>query len=136
MTEGSAEISVDYVVAFGAPGDVVGVAKGVDLESANVGGEEHEVRGGGGEHVPGVEVEEGHEEVDAYGGTSGDDKVGEDVVAEVEALGMGFKLADYDVDAGEGVVGHDYCVDYHGGEVELFGALGPVAHGEDELCAD
>ena len=86
--------------------------------------------------MPGVEVEEGHEEVDADGGTRGDDEIGEDVVAEVEALGVVSELPDDDVDAGEGVVSHDYCVDYHGGEVESLGALGPVAHGEDELCAD
>ena len=64
---GGAEVGVDDVVAFGAPGDVVGVAEGVDLEGADVGGEEGEVLGRGGEHVPGVEVEEGHEEVEADG---------------------------------------------------------------------
>lgn len=41
-----------------------------------------------------------------------------------------------DVDAGEGVVGHDYRVGDHGSHVEFFGALGSVAHGEDELRAD
>ena len=44
----------------------MGVAEGVDLQGADVGGEEGEVLRAGGEHVPGVEVEEGHEEVQAY----------------------------------------------------------------------
>lgn len=43
--DGGAEVDVDYVVAFCAPGDVVGVAEGVDLEGADVGGEEGEVLG-------------------------------------------------------------------------------------------
>lgn len=43
--DGGAEVDVDDVVAFGAPGDVVGVAEGVDLEGADVGGEEGEVLG-------------------------------------------------------------------------------------------
>ena len=34
---------MDDVVAFGSPGDVVGVAEGVDLEGADVGREEGEV---------------------------------------------------------------------------------------------
>ena len=59
-TDGGAEVGVDDVVALGAPGDVVGVAEGVDLERADVGGEEGKVLRGGGEHVPRVEVEEGH----------------------------------------------------------------------------
>ncbi len=45
----------------------MGVTERVDLEGADVGGKEGEVLGCGGEHVPGVEVEEGHEEVEANG---------------------------------------------------------------------
>lgn len=56
---------MDDVVTFRAPCDVVGVAEGVDLEGADVGGKEGEVLGCGCEHMPGVEVEEGHEEVEA-----------------------------------------------------------------------
>lgn len=56
--DGGAEVDVDYVVTFGAPGNVVGVAEGVDLEGADVGGEEGKVLCRGGEHVPWVEVEE------------------------------------------------------------------------------
>ena len=44
--DGGAEIGVDDVVAFGAPGNVVGVAKGVHLERADVGGEKGKVLGG------------------------------------------------------------------------------------------
>ena len=40
--------------------------------------------------MPRVEVEEGHEEVEADGGAGGDDEVGENVVAEVEGGGGGF----------------------------------------------
>jgi len=32
-----------FVIAFGAPGDVVGVAEGVDVEDVNVGGGEEKV---------------------------------------------------------------------------------------------
>lgn len=65
--DGSTEVDVDDIVAFGAPSYVVRVAEGVNLEGADVGGEQGEVLGGGGEHVPWVEVEEGHEKVEAYG---------------------------------------------------------------------
>ena len=57
--------------------------------------------------MPGVEVEEGHEEVEADGGAGGDDEVGEDVVAQVEGDGGGFELGDDDVDRGEDGVDHD-----------------------------
>ena len=65
--DGGAEIDVDDVVAFGTPGDVVGVAEGVYLEGADVGREKGEVLGRGGEHVPGVEIKEGHQEVETDG---------------------------------------------------------------------
>ena len=65
--DGGAEVGVDDIVALGAPGDIVGVAEGVDLQGADVGGKEGEVLGGGGEHVPRVKVEEGHEEVKSDG---------------------------------------------------------------------
>lgn len=58
-----AEIRRHDVVALGSPGDVVGVAESVDLERADVTGEEGKVGCGTGEHVPRIEVEEGHEEV-------------------------------------------------------------------------
>ena len=54
---------MDRIVTFCAPRYVVGVAEGVDLQSADVGWEEGEVLRRGGEHVPGVEVEEGGVEV-------------------------------------------------------------------------
>lgn len=118
--DGGAEVDVDDVVAFGAPGDVVGVAEGVDLEGADVGREEGEVLGRGGEHVPGVKVEEGHEEVEAHGGGGGDDEVGEEVVAEFEVRRGGFELKDYYVEGREGGVGHyDRIDDYAGHEHSL-----------------
>lgn len=94
--------------------------------------------------MPGVEVQERHEEVEADGGDGADDEVGEDVVAEGVGGGVGgdglegviFELQDHDVEGREGGVGHDDGVGDHGGEEHAFGALGPVAHAEDELQAD
>lgn len=60
------EVDVDDVVAFGAPCDVVGVAEGVNLQGADVRGEKGKILGGRSEHVPGVQVEERHEEIKAY----------------------------------------------------------------------
>lgn len=57
---------MDDIVSFRSPGDIVRVAEGVDLQRADVGGEEQEIGAGGGEHVPWVEVEEGHEEVETH----------------------------------------------------------------------
>lgn len=58
---------MDDVVSFGSPGDIVRVAEGVDLERADVGREEQEIGSRRGEHVPRVEVEEGHEEIETHG---------------------------------------------------------------------
>lgn len=122
LADGGAEVDVDDVVAFGAPGDVVGVAEGVDLEGADVRGQEGEVLRRGGEHVPGVEVEEGHEEVEADGGGRGDDEVGEDVVAEFEGGVRGSELADDDVESREGGVGHHDGIDDYAGHEHSFGS--------------
>lgn len=70
---GGAEIGVDDVITFCAPRDIVGVAEGVDLKGTDVTWQKHEILSRGGEHVPGIEVEEGHQEVEAYGGGGGDD---------------------------------------------------------------
>lgn len=129
VTYGGAEVRVYHVVAFGAPGDVVRVAEGVDLQGADVGGEEHEVGCGAGEHVPRVEVEEGHEEVNTDRGSGRDNEVGENIVTEAEICVFVFQLTNHDVDAGEGVVCHDYGINYHRGEVEFLGSLRSVTHG-------
>jgi len=60
----------------------VSVAEGINLECADIRGEEGKVLGCGGEHMPWIKVEEGHEEVETHGRARGDDKVGEDVVAD------------------------------------------------------
>ena len=93
--------------------------------------------------MPWVEVEEGHEEVEADGRDGGDDQVCEDVVTEfVGALSAGgldgvrFELDRDDVDGGEGGVRHDDAVGDHGGEVHFSSTLWSVAHAEDELQAD
>ena len=72
--------------------------------------------------MPGVEVEEGHEEVEADGGGGGDDEVGEDVVAEFEGGVGGSELGDDDVEGGEGGVGHYDGVDDYAGHEHSFGS--------------
>ena len=57
--------------------------------------------------MPGVEVEEGHEEVEADGGGCGDDEVREDVVSEGEGCFAAFELGDDNVESCEGGVGHN-----------------------------
>lgn len=59
----------------------MGVAEGVDLEGTDVGGEEEEVLCCRGEHVPGVKVEERHEEVEPHSSGCRDHKVGENVIS-------------------------------------------------------
>ena len=89
--------------------------------------------GGRSEHVPGIEIEKGHEEVETDCGGGADDEVGEDVVSEDE-FGEGVaELGDDDVEGGEGGVGHYEGVDEHGGEEHFFGALRSVPHAQDEL---
>ena len=113
---------MDHVVAFGAPGDVVRVAEGVDLQGADVRGQQREVLRGRGEHVPRVEVEEGHEEIEADGGGGGDDEVGEDVVAQVERGFGALQLRHDDVERGEGRICHNHRVDDQTGHEHSFGA--------------
>lgn len=114
---------MDDIVAFRTPGNVVSVAEGVDLKGADVGREEGKVLRRGGEHVPGIEVEEGHEEVDADGGAGGDDEVGEDVVANDEGRERGFELDDDYVEGGKCIVDHDDRVHDHTGHEHFLGAI-------------
>lgn len=103
------------VVAFGAPGDVVGVAEGVDVEDVDVGGGEEEVLDEGGEHVPGVEEEEGGDEVEEPGGGHGDDEGEEDFVGEEEGDGEVGVQRELGLDGFDG--------DEDGGEEEVAGVL-------------
>lgn len=126
------------VVAFGAPGDVVGVTEGVDVEDVDVGWGEEEVLEETGEHVPGVEEEDGGDEVEEPGGAHGDDEGAEEFVG--EELGEGEAVFgdllldgfDRDEDGGEEEVGHEDGPEVDLGHVEFVGALGSVAEGEDE----
>lgn len=78
--------------------------------------------------MPGVQVQEGHQEVEADGCGGGDDQVGEDIVAEC-FLGFGvFQLDHDDVDGGECGVGHDDAVCDHTAQEHLLGALWTVSH--------
>ncbi len=103
---------MDDVVTFSTPGDVVGVAEGVDLEGADVRWKEGKVLGCGCEHMPGVEVEEGHEEVEANCGTGRNDEISEDVVADNQGRGWALELGDHDVEGCEGGVRHDDRVNH------------------------
>ena len=112
-----------FVVAFGAPCDIVSVAKGVNVENVDVGGCEEEVleelgrsarelrrscvgtyRG---EQMPWVEKEERYHKPKHIGGEERDDKGEEELVFEevgyLEAIVLGFDLdgADGDVNGGE-----------------------------------
>ena len=57
--------------------------------------------------MPGIEVKEGHEEVETNSGTGRNDKVSEDVVAKDEGGVWAFELRDDYVQRGEGSIGHD-----------------------------
>ena len=61
--------------------------------------------------MPGIEVEEGHEIIEANGRAGGDDEVGEDVVAEDEGGSWVFELGDDDEEGGEGGICHNNGVD-------------------------
>ena len=132
LADRGAEVGVDDVVALGAPGDVVGVAEGVHLQGADVGGQQGEVLRRGGEHVPGVEVQEGHEEVEADGGGGTDDQVCEDVVAEHEGREGVFELRDDDIERAEEGVRHDDGVDDHAGHEHPFRAVDRRFDGQQE----
>lgn len=81
--------------------------------------------------MPGVEVEERHEEVNADCGSCGDDEVGEDVVAEMKGCRRVTELGDYNVNGCEDGVCHDDGVTYEaahkhflGSELLLVGSFG------------
>ena len=128
------------VGALGAPGDVVGVAEGVDVEDVDVHGREEDVLKEGGKHVPRIQEEETHGEVENVCREEGDDErveffVGEEdgggemAVGAIDGLLDGF---DDDEDGGEGEVDHQDDPEDDHGEVEFAGALRSVAQGEDE----
>ena len=74
--------------------------------------------------MPGVEVKEGHDEVETDGGGRGDDEVGEEVVAEFKVCRGRFELDDYDVQGCEGGVGHYDRVDDYAGHEHPLGSKG------------
>ena len=113
---------MDDIVALGAPGNIVRVAESVHLQGADIGGQQGEVLRCGSEHMPRVEVQEGHEEIEADGGGGADNQVGEDIVAEDEDCERVLELRNDDVEGAEEGVGHDDGVDDHAGEKHPFGA--------------
>lgn len=70
--------------------------------------------------MPGVEVQEGHEEVEADGGGGGDGEVGEDVSAEADVR-AGLEVDGDNVHGAEGVVDHYDREDYQGGHEHFLG---------------
>lgn len=113
------------------------VTEGIDLQGADVGGEECEVLGGRGEHVPRVEVEEGGVEVQPDGGGEGHGEVGEDVVAKGNAFGILVgELAYNDINGCECRINHDNTVDDHGCEIQLLCSLRSVTHTQNKLGRD
>lgn len=128
-----------FVVAFGTPGDVVGVAEGVDVEDVEVRRGEEEVLHEGCDHVPGVEEEDGGDEVEDPSGGHGDDEGEEEAVGEEEGEGeaglerdLGLHGFHRDEDRGEEEVGHEDRPEVDLGHVEFVAALGSVAQREDE----
>ena len=61
------------VGALSSPRDVVPVGEGVNVEDVGEGGHEEQVLQEGGEHVPGIEVQEGGDEVETEGRDHGDE---------------------------------------------------------------
>ncbi len=61
--------------------------------------------------MPRIEVEEGHQEVEAQGGAGGDDEIGEHVVAERQGCLGVLQLGDDDIQRREGGIGHNDRVD-------------------------
>lgn len=70
------------VVTFRTPCDIMGVAEGVDVEDVDVGRGEEQVLDEGGEHVPGIEEQERHDEPEDVRGGQGDDQRVKDLVLE------------------------------------------------------
>ena len=88
--------------------------------------------------MPGIEVEERHQEVEAHRRDCADNEVREDVVAKlISAIcfleGVLSELFDDDIEGGEGGIGHDDTVCDDCAEVEFLCSLRTIAHAEDEL---
>ena len=111
------------------------VAEGVDLQGADVAGQQEKVLAGRGEHVPRVEVQERHGKVQTNGRGHGDNEVRKHVVTQCErdAAVLVCELPDDDVDDGEGRVHHDDAVDDHTAQIEPPGALRTITKRQDEL---
>ena len=86
--------------------------------------------------MPWIKVQERHQEVKADCSSSGDDKVGEDVVSQLEFVGGFLELDDDNVDTCECIIRHYYRVYYHGSKIEFLRTLRTVTHAKDELRAD
>ena len=119
------------------------VAEGVDHQDVDIGGHEEEVLAEGGEHVPGVEVEEGGDEVETEGGGNGDEDDaraagGEEgfhdfvcvFAREAQAVGEG---VDDEIDGVDDYVELHDAEEDEGGDVADFASFGSVSQCEDEL---
>lgn len=85
-----------FVVALGAPGDIVGIAKCVDVENVDVGRSQKEVLDEACQQVPRVKEEDGNDDPEDIGRNEGEDDIPEERVLEqfddVEAMCLGFNL--------------------------------------------
>ena len=113
------------------------VAECVHVEDIDVRRRHEEVLDEAGEHVPGIEEEEGDDEVEEVRRGHADDEGAEDGVLEqlrdLEAVcHLGLDCLDSDEDGGEHEVGHDDGPEVDHGHVELVGSLGSIAEGKNE----
>jgi hypothetical protein len=106
------------------------------LQRADIRRDKEEILCGGGEYMPGIPVQKGHEEIETDDGGERRDQVVEEVVPEFEA-GVGFgELVDYDVDACIRIIRHNHGVHNHTSTVQLPCSLRSISYTQDKWCAD
>ena len=88
----------------------MGIAESVYLQRTYIRWKEGKVLSGRGEHVPRIEIKEGHEEIDSDCRPSGDDEVGEDVVAKMKGGFWVSELDNNNVDGRKDRIRHNYRI--------------------------
>ena len=134
---------ISLVGTLGSPRDIVPIGKSVDIEDIGEGRHEQEVLSEGGEHVPGIEVQEGGDEVETECCDDGDEDDayavgGEELGEIVNAVcdGVAAKGATEKVEGEDDEVELDDGEDHEGHDVGDSGALGSVTERENELQND
>lgn len=134
---GTAEL-LWLVIALGSPCDVVGIAKGIDVEDVDVGRGQEEVLYKAGEHVPWIEEEDGGDEVKDVGRQHRKDECPKESVCEEiregEAAGSHLCLhrLDRDEDSGKHQVHHQDGPEVYLRHVKFVGSLWSITKREDE----